>query len=459
MRKILKKFLSVFAVAVLMQFSAAGSRADIPMAQFADSLNIGVSADTTFQYVFGCDTENAPDCPGERGLYSEHNDFSIDAFTVSLSKDPDPAGASFMDKVGFRTDILFGEQAERLGFGFNSGGDGAVSPYQAYIHIAPSERFSIYAGQFTTLAGWELIEAKDNTNISRSLLFYRIPFAHSGARFSYNAGPVDLTLGISNDWDATDEVNDGKTFEFQAAYSHSSDMGLINDLWVGLTAYVGKSEFLKLGIEDEEVLMVDGSGEITRRSSIGYKPDGGYYEEDSIEKVFRGFELAYPAVSDIAADNNKTRTLITLVGSVTSGKFTFVGDAEFTWVSDGVVKGTYTMGDDPRTTGSTENEPILTGIKYDTFFRWGFGGYAVYELTPDTKVALRGEYVDDGDAGATLYEFTPTVMWRPFGSSEMGTLETRLEYRWDRADEPYFPSDSGLEKDQHALLFQLLYWI
>lgn len=448
MGKFLIKFPTAFAVAVLLLFSANEAEADVQMMQFAGSVNIGASVDTTYQYVVGKDREaenSDGQNPQERGLYPEHNDFSIDAFTLSLEKEADGAGVG-LEKVGFRTDILFGEQAERLGFGFNSDGDGSVSPYQAYINIAPTESLSIKAGQFTTLAGWELIEAKNNTNISRSLLFYRIPFAHSGARFSYNTGPIDLTFGISNDWDAVDEVNDGKTFEFQAAYSHSSEAGFINDLWLGATAYVGKSQF--------------------------FENKGSVFNDDDQVMVYTVDDMgAHSATADGTldrkSDTNNTRTLVTLVGSVTSGKFTFVGDTEFTWVSDGIAERVYTsfMGNDPRTSEVEDNDnpySLLTGVKYETFFRWGVGGYLNYQATEDMAFSLRTEYVDDSDTanGVKLFEVTPTVAWKPFGSSETGTLETRFEYRWDNADKKYFVDDKGMEKkNQHALLLQLLYWI
>ncbi len=433
-----KSFLSVLTVAAFLWISASDAKADIAMTQFAESVKIGASFDTTYQYVFGCDNEKAEGCPGERGLYPEHNNFSIDAFTLSLEKEADSSGVSLADKVGFRADILFGEQAERLGFGFNSDGDGAVSPYQAYISIAPSESVSIYAGQFTTLAGWELIEAKDNTNISRSLLFYRIPFAHSGARVAFSPGNgFDLTLGISNDWDAVDDVDDGKTFEFQAAYSHSSETGLINDLWLGATAYVGKSEFLESNVLDEEL------------------------NDDNFLTIHNDVDNGDNTKMLLLDEDNKTRTLVTLVGSITSGKFTFISDAEFTWVSDGVaevVRQSVDIGNDD---DDTNDRVRPTGVRYDTFFRWGVGGYLIYQATPDVGLSLRAEYVDDSDTAndVKLFEVTPTVSWKPFGENELGTLETRFEYRWDRADKEFFNTDKGLERDQHALLFQLLYRI
>ena len=235
MRSAVSKFLMMIAAALLLGTQFAAPRANAVDLGNLESIGLGFSLDTTYQYVSDGEVGEGI---ATRGLYPEHNDFSIDAFTLSLEKVP-TVGEGVMDQVGFRADLLFGEQAERLGFGFNSDGDGAVSPYQAYINVlvpGGGSGLNIYAGQFTTLAGWELIEAKDNTNITRSLLFYRIPFAHSGVRATFSAGSLDFALGLSNDWDALDDADDGKTFESQIA------LNFANDGWLGATAYFGDTE-------------------------------------------------------------------------------------------------------------------------------------------------------------------------------------------------------------------------
>ncbi len=364
MRSIVSKLsLMVIAAAMLLGIQFAVPRANAIDLGNLESIGLGFSLDTTYQYVSDGEVGGGI---VERGLYPEHNDFSIDAFTLSLEKVP-TVGEGVMDLVGFRADILFGEQAERLGFGFGSTAndgdptDGAVSPYQAYINVlVPSGGLNIYAGQFTTLAGWELIEAKDNTNITRSLLFYRIPFAHSGVRATFSAGSLDLALGLSNDWDALDDADDGKTFESQIA------LNFANDGWLGVTGYFGDTD-------------------------------------------------------------GDTRTLITVVGTVTLlEKVTLVADYEYT---------SHDAGGD----------------------RWGFAGYAIVSLSDAMSLALRGEYVDDTETenAVELYEFTSTLILTPFES--MGNFETRLEYRYDKADgdDAYF----GESDEQHGFAVQLLYWL
>ena len=355
----------IIAALLLIGTQFATPRADAIDLANLESIGLGISLDTTYQYVSNGEVGEGI---AERGLYPEHNDFSIDAFTLSLEKVP-TVGEGVIDLVGFRADVLFGEQSERLGFGFNSDGDGAVSPYQAYINVlVPSGAggLNIYAGQFTTLAGWELIEAKDNTNITRSLLFYRIPFAHSGVRATFSAGSLDFAFGLSNDWDAVDDVDDGKTFESQIA------LNFANDGWLGVTGYFGDTD-------------------------------------------------------------GETRSLVTVVGSMTlMEKLTLIADFEYT---------SHEAGGD----------------------RWGFAGYAIASLSDAISLALRGEYVDDSEIlndeglemGVELYEFTSTLILTPFES--MGNFETRLEYRYDKADgdDTYFAG----EEDQHGFAVQLLYWL
>ena len=73
-------------------------------------------------------------------------------------------------------------------------------------------------GKFVTQHGAEVIEAKDNWNYSRSLLFsWAIPYYHMGARLGY--APTDkVTLGgyIVNGWNNVKDNNSGRTFGAQA---------------------------------------------------------------------------------------------------------------------------------------------------------------------------------------------------------------------------------------------------
>ena len=370
----MRNILSRFSLAAVTAVLALSFQLAAPAANAVDlgPVSLGVSLDTTYQYV--SDGKVGTSIP-ERGLYPEHNDFSIDAVTLSLEKTPTTDGDA-MDFLGFRADILFGEQAERLGFGFGRTAndddptDGAVSPYQAYVNVllpTGGSGINVYAGQFTTLAGWELIEAKDNTNITRSLLFYRIPFAHSGVRATTSAGMLDFALGVSNDWDALDDTNDEKTFEGQVA------LNLPSDGWLGVTGYFGKTS------------------------------------------------------ADDGDESN--RTLVTAVGSVTlMEKLTLIGDFEYTsWNAGGDrwgVAGYAIMSVSDAVSVALRGE-YVDDEEIKTF------------CDPSVD-CVNNTVVETGIMGVKLYEVTSTLILSPFDGK--GNFETRLEYRYDRAsgDDTYF---------------------
>jgi len=191
---------------------------------FFDSIDLSFYVDTTYQYVFD---KRASDDVQLRPLYPENEQFSINAFTISLGKTPSMDGGVF-DLLGFRADILFGQQAGLLASQGLSGEQ--VDPYQGYLQfLAPvGTGINFYAGKFVTLAGYEVIEAKNNPNITRSILFgFAIPFTHVGIRSDYTAGPVTFTAGVNNGWDLVEDNNDNMTIESQIAFSHSG--GAISD--------------------------------------------------------------------------------------------------------------------------------------------------------------------------------------------------------------------------------------
>jgi len=172
-------------------------------------LKLGFYVDTTYQAAFH--QPNDQDIV-LRSLYPDQNQFNINAFTLSIAKDPEFSD-SVWDLIGFRADILFGQQAPLLASaGLESD---VVDPYQLYLHvIAPvGNGIDFYAGKFVTLAGYEVIEARNDPNISRSILFgFAIPFTHTGIRSHYAAGPLDFYLGMNDGWD---------TVKFSGEYSNS----------------------------------------------------------------------------------------------------------------------------------------------------------------------------------------------------------------------------------------------
>ena len=202
---------------------------------FFDAIDLGFFVDTTYQYVFN---RGVTDNLQLRALYPDNQQFAFNAFTVSVSKTPSMEGG-LMNLLGFRADILFGEQAPELGGeGFDSD---VVDPYQAYLQVLvpAGNGINIYAGRFVTLAGAEVIPDYLDYNITHSDLFgFAIPFTHTGIRTNYTAGPLTFTAGLNNGWDQVEDINGDATIESQIAYSYAGNT--ITAMWLGVTGYFGK---------------------------------------------------------------------------------------------------------------------------------------------------------------------------------------------------------------------------
>ena len=359
---------------------------------FFDSIDLGFYVDTTYQYVFNRGSRNDLQL---RPLYPDNEQFSINAFTVSVSKTPTLEGG-VMDLIGFRADILFGEQAPLLAS--NGLSSDVVDPYQAYLQfLAPvGNGINFYAGKFVTLAGYEVIEAKDNPNITRSILFgFAIPFTHTGIRADYSAGPLTLTAGLNNGWDQVKDLNDNVTIESQIAFSHSG--GVISDLWFGVTGYFGREP-----------------------GDLGFGETNGW------------------------------RELITAVGTVTFNDWlTFIVDADFGWQQDIIFN---ELGGDESVSWwgiagyvvAQVHPAIQLALRGEYFddedgFRTGTA-QKVFELTPTISVR----------------PFKGLIA----GNRFIDNFEARAEFRWDHSDEDFFETKGGgFEENQYGVMGQLLYWI
>jgi hypothetical protein len=152
--------------------------------------------------------------------------FELSAAKLTLNHDPDPIGAH-VDFIYGRTNELINKAPSNttLYEGFS---DAYVSepdqlPYleQAFLSLKPpkAKGFEMDFGKFVTSAGAEVIEAKDNWNYSRSLLFVNaIPYWHFGLRTSMPVSKTE-TIGFQlvNGWNNVSKANGGVTGVFTSA--------------------------------------------------------------------------------------------------------------------------------------------------------------------------------------------------------------------------------------------------
>jgi Putative beta-barrel porin-2, OmpL-like. bbp2 len=133
----------------------------------------------------------------------------LSAAKLTLNHDPAPFGAHF--------DFIYGRTNELVTAGLQ--GDYIE---QAFLSLKPAKAkgFEADFGRFVTSAGAEVIEAKDNWNYSRSLLFsWAIPYTHFGLRTSMPVSKTE-TIGVQlvNGWNVLTKNNGFVTVGLTSAY-------------------------------------------------------------------------------------------------------------------------------------------------------------------------------------------------------------------------------------------------
>lgn len=176
----------------------------------------------------------------DNGKMNDYYNFNQDAnqpgfsaAKLTLNKDPGLIGAHF-DFIYGRTNRLINAK-NQLEF-----------VEQAYISTKPpkAKGFELDLGKFVTSAGAETIEAKDNWNYSRSLLFaWAIPYWHFGLRSSMPVTKTE-TLGVQivNGWNNIGQNTGGVTVGVTSAltepkYTWSADVYTGKEDTPGQNAY------------------------------------------------------------------------------------------------------------------------------------------------------------------------------------------------------------------------------
>ncbi len=147
---------------------------------------------------------------------------------------------------GFRADFMYGTDASKTQSfgnrpgsfdyqnGWDRGGGYGFAMPQLYLELASGD-WSVIAGHFYTLVGYEVVTAPDNFFYSHALtMFNSEPFTHTGALATYS-GISDLELygGWTAGWNTGfDSLNSGSNFlgGFNATLSDSASFTYITTM-------------------------------------------------------------------------------------------------------------------------------------------------------------------------------------------------------------------------------------
>ena len=124
--------------------------------------------------------------------------FNLDVVKIQIEKPLDEAQWS----AGYKAELLFGGDAGAYGTTLDQNGDGSAAAIkQAYVALrAPvGNGLDFKVGVFDTVIGYEVFDAGNNPNYTRSYGFAIEPTTHTGVLASYQVSKaVSFSAGIGN---------------------------------------------------------------------------------------------------------------------------------------------------------------------------------------------------------------------------------------------------------------------
>lgn len=264
------------AVPVLISvLSAAALAAEEPAKAAAPSLtdvfaasNLTVSGyiDLSYQHLGGTGVfaNGSPD----RVFDARQDGFTVHQAAVTIAYQP-------KDGFGALVNLIAGQDADVFApYDINPGAHSKFDFPQAYVQYATGP-LTVIAGRYVTLAGFEIIDPRTDSNFSRSVLYgFAIPFAHTGVRATVAANDqVAITLGIVNGWDDLKDTNSAKTAELGVTFAPVKAVSFTVDGYVGKERIGGLTE---LGPEGQRKLLdVIGSWNVTDALTVVLNYDWG----------------------------------------------------------------------------------------------------------------------------------------------------------------------------------------
>ena len=195
-----------------------------------EAKKIGLSIYVQGGYVHN--TKNPKNGENEMRVFDHRsNAATLDLVQILIEREA-PKGS-----IGYKLRVSGGETARFIHSRGLGEIDDRVDLTEAYIqyNIPVGKGLKLDVGKMATCHGAEVIEAIDNPNYSRALLFnYAIPFTHTGARLSYDfSDKTSASLYVVNGWDNFADNNDAKTLGISLGVNPSKKISMTFNVMQG----------------------------------------------------------------------------------------------------------------------------------------------------------------------------------------------------------------------------------
>lgn len=340
--------------------------------------------------------------PSVQVFDTSKNSFNLNQGSVTISRLPTEGIGGLVNlTAGSNAGVICSYGAcsgNNLNSANTTGGSGGYFDLtQAFMQYAKNT-WTVMGGKYTTLAGVEYIDSGADTNVTRSILFGKIPFTHTGLRaIDAVSDATTLTMGVNNGWDQVTGMTASKTAELALNQAFTKDTSLLLDVY---------------------------SGDETVPTGAGFVSNGMYTANTFTAYGGNNARAGNRTLFDLVFTSNLTQSL------------TFILNADH---------------------ASQQNEIIgLNQVGTETY--WGVAGYLNYQINDQYRISLRGEQVRDSSGAAFAYgsgaplaaggvlvgpntvrEATLTLGYAP-----VKMFEVRAELREDRADKGLFAESNGV---------------
>ena len=382
------------------------------------------------------------------------NSFQANLVQIMFER-PANAEGTGADRVGFRARLNFGLDARfsRARTNFQPGNDNTELDMQEMYgeYIAPiGNGLKIQFGKINTLIGYEVINAWENPNFSRTMMFgLSQAFTETGIRFNYTFSKmVAASVGLVNGWDNIEDNNRGKTVTWLLAVTPHDRFGVnffggygaeqSNGNSNGTIAGVGTCTNGAAGCDPSAKRLVAGAI-ITMKpidsTTLILEP---YYGNESHAGAL---DPATGAPINSSSGNARWNGLVAylihdLNDQTQPNAFSLRARGEI-WEDAGGARacggGVNLVGGVNTCAGSGSTNGLTLGS------------------LPSTLPTISNNPFAPGN-GLTAWETTWTLQWKP-----MPALQTRVEYRYDHADHNVYLHGTRASNNSNTLGFSVAY--
>ena len=313
--------------------------------------------------------------------------FNLDVVRLTIAKPEDESPWA----SGYQIDLMFGPDA--VGYnpitasnGSGTYSDGQMAIKQAYVTLRTPVGNGIdwKVGVFDTIIGYEVTDAQNDPNYTRSWGYYVEPTEHTGVLASYTINPEwSVSAGIANTLSAG--INDRNDEENASSYWHKTYMGSLTFTAPSSWGWAAGSSFYA-GIV----------------SGFGSHGEGEYYAGGNQVNYYGGVTLNTPwskLTTGVAFD---------YAHNIGGG---YSSDYGYSAYADTCVIGLYAT--------------------YKATDKLSFDGRAEYVTGEYWELAYGSSYASYSEDG---YELTATMEYDLWAN-----VMSRLELRWDHANGNYLP--------------------